>query len=167
MELIVVHTKNISTPLGPMVATADDQGLVSLRFGTTSLSQTNPILEQLEAELQAYFAGSLQTFKTPLKFNGTPFQNQVWEKLQQIPFGQTCSYQDIAQAIGKPTAFRAVALANRANPFAIIVPCHRVIKANGDLCGYNGGIEIKKWLLDHDQNYRSQERITPTPTVNA
>ena len=165
-----------------MVATADEVGLVSVRFpllaslhrderggldtdrgecfcdskNVSNHVRQHSVLINLESELTAYFAGKLTVFTTPLSFTGTPFQNKVWKALQQIPLGQTCSYKELAQAIGKPTAFRAVALANRANQFAVIVPCHRVIRANGDLCGYNGGVELKKWLLHHEQNYKAK-----------
>jgi O-6-methylguanine DNA methyltransferase len=105
-------------------------------------------------ELEAYFAGIIQEFKTPLflfSLIGSPFQKRVWEELQKIPRGETRSYAEIAKAIGKPSAFRAVALANGANQIAIVIPCHRVINSNGDLGGYGGGIKRKEWLLKHER----------------
>ena len=111
--------------------------------------KTRP-LESIEKELQSYFKGELTLFKTPIHLLGTPFQQKVWRALQQIPPGKTCSYADIAKAIGQPTAFRAVALANGTNQLAIVIPCHRVIKADGDLCGYGGGVARKKWLIEHE-----------------
>ena len=85
---------------------------------------------------------------------GSFFQQSVWIELQKIPYGETRSYRDLAIVLQKPTAFRAVALANGANQFAIVIPCHRVIKANGDLCGYGGGIMRKKWLLEHEKKHK-------------
>lgn len=114
--------------------------------GKTRISQF------ISEELEAYFEGTLKVFKTPLCYQGSGFQQSVWEKLLEIPYGETRSYLDIAKAIGKPTAFRAVALANAANKLALIVPCHRVINHNGNLGGYGGGIDKKIWLLAHEKN---------------
>jgi len=98
--------------------------------------------------LTAYFDGKLKEFQTPLFLLGSPFQKQVWEALNKIPFGETSSYLDIAKRIGRPAACRAVAQANGANQLAIIIPCHRVINHNGELGGYGGGITRKEWLLN-------------------
>jgi AraC family transcriptional regulator of adaptative response/methylated-DNA-[protein]-cysteine methyltransferase len=156
------------TPLGPMVAVADEIGLYLLEFVDrrglereveclrlkTKLAiipgKTEPI-HLIENELTQYFKGTLQEFKTPLLLLGSPFQKQVWDELKKIPFGETRSYSQIALAISRPCAFRAVAQANGANQVAIVIPCHRVINANGDLGGYGGGIARKKWLLDHER----------------
>ncbi len=104
-------------------------------------------LEQAVAELQRYFRGEHITFTCPLDMHGTPFQLSVWHELCNIGYGQTCSYGDIARAIGHPKASRAVGAANGANPIAIIVPCHRVIGSNKTLTGYGGGLPMKSWLL--------------------
>ncbi len=101
-------------------------------------------------QLVAYFAGDLQTFTLPLVLHGTPFQQAVWAKLQRIPYGQTRTYGELAQQIGQPSASRAVGHANARNPIAIIVPCHRVIGRSGDLTGYAGGMERKRWLLQRE-----------------
>ena len=158
----------IDTPLGPMVAVADDQALYLLEFVDRRglekeierlrkkiklpiiPGKTKPI-EQIEGELEAYFAGRFSAFTTPLYTIGSPFQKRVWEELQKIPRGETRSYAEIAASIGKPTAYRAVALANGANQLSIIIPCHRVINSNGDLGGYGGGIQRKEWLLRHER----------------
>ena len=158
----------LDTKLGPMIAIADENALYLLEFvdrrglelEVERLRQrtksaiipgaASPILS-IENELSHYFEGELKEFKTPLHFLGSPFQKRVWEELQKIPFGETRSYADIAVAIGKPLAFRAVANASGANQFAIIVPCHRVINTNGDLGGYGGGINRKKWLINHEK----------------
>jgi AraC family transcriptional regulator, regulatory protein of adaptative response / methylated-DNA-[protein]-cysteine methyltransferase len=152
----------IDTPLGPMLAAADDKALFLLEFGDRRgwekkktnrqvvPGKTEPI-EQIEAELTGYFSGITREFRTPLCPMGSPFRKRVWEELQKISFGQTTSYGKIAAAIGKPAAFRAIALANGANRFAIVIPCHRVIYGNGGLGGYGGGLEKKEWLLKHEQ----------------
>jgi methylated-DNA-[protein]-cysteine S-methyltransferase len=102
------------------------------------------------AQLAEYFAGARRTFNLPLALRGTPFQERVWKMLTEIGFGETWSYGELAKRIGNPQASRAVGLANGANPISIIVPCHRVIGANGTLTGYGGGLERKRWLLSHE-----------------
>ncbi|ANW66064.1 cysteine methyltransferase [Mycobacterium sp. djl-10] len=103
-------------------------------------------------QLDAYFAGELHTFDLRLEFEGTPFQRRVWEALRSIPYGETRSYGEIAMQIGSPTAFRAVGLANGHNPIAVIVPCHRVIGANGSLTGFGGGLDRKRTLLELEKS---------------
>jgi len=99
-------------------------------------------------ELDEYFAGKRREFSFPLDLRGTEFQVACWRALLAIPFGETRSYADIARAVGKPNAFRAVGMANNRNPVAIVVPCHRVIASDGTLCGYGGGLELKRKLLE-------------------
>lgn len=111
---------------------------------------TKPI-SSIEAELELYFKGKLREFKTPIHLLGSPFQKLVWQELMRIPYGQTKSYSKQAEAIGKPTAFRAVANANGANQIALVIPCHRIINLDGNLGGYGGGIARKKWLIDHER----------------
>nr|WP_305881892.1 methylated-DNA--[protein]-cysteine S-methyltransferase [Endozoicomonas sp. SCSIO W0465] len=111
-------------------------------------------LKQSKKELEAYFRGELTRFTVALDLRGTDFQQQVWRALQQIGYGQRCSYQDIASSIHRPKAVRAVGAANGANPVAIIVPCHRVIGKNGKLTGYAHGVEMKQYLLDLEQGNR-------------
>jgi AraC family transcriptional regulator of adaptative response/methylated-DNA-[protein]-cysteine methyltransferase len=113
--------------------------------------RTRPI-EQIEREIGLYFEGKLHAFTTPLHFLGTPFQKQVWQELLQIPYGETRSYSEMAAAVGRPSSYRAVAQANGANQLAIVVPCHRVINANGDLGGYGGGLSRKEWLLAREKS---------------
>lgn len=157
----------LDTPLGPMLAIANDEALYLLEFvdrrglereiermrrKTKSAiipGMTAPI-QSIENELKLYFKGDLHQFKTPLYRLGSPFQKRVWEELQKIEPGTTRSYAELAQAIGKPSACRAVAQANGANQLAIIIPCHRVINSDGQLGGYAGGITRKQWLLDHE-----------------
>lgn len=157
------------TKLGPMIAIADEESLYLLEFGDrdglerqierlrsktkTAIipGHTSPI-DKVEAELHQYFAGNLQVFKTPITQIGTPFQRLVWDELKRIPFGETRSYSELAAAVEKSSAVRAVAQANGANQFAIIIPCHRVIGAKGDYVGYGGGLSRKQWLIRHEQS---------------
>lgn len=161
----VLTAKWIETKLGSMLAIADEQGLYLLEFVDrrgleTELEQLrikqaaailpghNLLLELLEEELSAYFNGELSEFKTPLTDKiGTDFQKEVWQLLREIPIGQTISYKELAIQIGNPNASRAVARANGANQISLLIPCHRVINTNGELGGYGGGLERKKWLL--------------------
>ena len=150
----------INTPLGPMIAISDDETLLLLEFiGRRGLDLRQkghitpgeaPPLTSIKEELDKYFRGELIQFKTPIKLIGTPFQQEVWNQLQKIPAGETLSYKQLAQAVGNPKGCRAVAQANGANQLAIIIPCHRVINANGALGGYGGGIERKEGLLKHE-----------------
>ena len=151
-----------------MIAVADDDSLYLLEFvdrrglekeierlrKRTKLpiipGMAKPI-EQIQKELSAYFSGKLRAFTTPLFLIGSPFQKRVWEELQKIPFGETRSYKELAVAIGKGSAVRAVASANGANQFAIVIPCHRVINTNGELGGYGGGLKRKEWLIAHEK----------------
>ncbi|MEV2196941.1 methylated-DNA--[protein]-cysteine S-methyltransferase [Streptomyces phaeochromogenes] len=109
-----------------------------------------PFTETID-ELRAYFAGELKEFSVQLHLDGTPFQRSVWAQLQKIPYGETRSYGELADALGNPNASRAVGLANGKNPLGIIVPCHRVVGANGSLTGYGGGLERKRQLLDFER----------------
>lgn len=146
----------IQSPLGEVTAQARDNGLLGLWFETNttqpeSLGQFNPehpVLKETERQLELYFAGQLPKFDLPAQAPGTPFQQQVWSALCDIPFGEAISYQELANRIGKPEAVRAVGTATGKNPIAIIVPCHRVIGKSGKLTGYAGGVERKKQLLE-------------------
>ena len=121
--------------------------------GFTLKSAGNP--NGLTTAISNYFAGDLRVIdRLPVEMGGTPFQREVWSALRAIPCGSTTSYGELAEQIGRPKAVRAVGLANGANPVAVVVPCHRVIGANGSLTGYGGGIERKRWLLDHEKNPR-------------
>ncbi|MBB6678560.1 bifunctional transcriptional activator/DNA repair protein Ada [Cohnella lubricantis] len=158
----------LDTRLGPMIAIGDEDKLYLLEFvdrrglereverlrkrtkAAIIPGETKPI-HSIEKELAQYFDGKLTEFSTPLYLMGSPFQQSVWEQLRQIPPGETRSYADIAGALGKPTAFRAVAQANGANQLAIVIPCHRVINSDGGLGGYGGGLVRKEWLLTHER----------------
>ena len=116
------------------------------RYASTS----SPLLALVIQQLTEYFASTRTTFELPLHFQGTAFQRQVWQQLLQVPYGQTLTYQDIANALGNPKAVRAVGAANGQNPISIIAPCHRIIGSNGNLTGYGGGLWRKEWLLKHE-----------------
>lgn len=149
-------TYTIDTPIGTMIATADENGIASLDFTDKTpqiIISKHPLLLQLEKELHEYFAGKLKTFTLPLNPHGTPFQKQVWETLQTIPYGETISYAQEAEIFGNPKAVRAVANANGRNPIAILIPCHRVIASGGGLGGYSGGIDKKEFLLELEQKF--------------
>ena len=121
---------------------------VQKHFDSVFIPSSNPILEQLTRELEAYFNGSLSEFATPLAAPGTTFQQTVWNYLRTIPYGRTASYREVATALGIPKAVRAVARANGDNRLAIVIPCHRVIGNDGELTGYGGGLWRKRRLLD-------------------
>lgn len=149
-----------ASPVGPLFLGASTKGLVRLEFEDRVL-KINPDMTQLREsksalapyfrELNEYFAGERREFSFPLDLRGTEFQLACWRALLEIPYGETRSYRDIAQAIGHPHAYRAVGMSNNRNPVAIVVPCHRVIASSGSLCGYGGGLDIKRKLLDLEQ----------------
>lgn len=138
------------SPCGLMAITADEEGISSIQIVSSFTCEAAPstLTEICCEQLEAYFARQLTCFDVPLNPTGTAFQQQVWKQLREIPYGQTVSYAAIASAIGKPTAARAVGMANGRNPLTIIVPCHRVIGRNGTLTGYAGGLDRKQYLLD-------------------
>lgn len=163
----LLYSSELETPLGQMFAMASEVGVCLLAFmdrenltqevqtiqsrlkGSIRIQKSDLIIA-LESELQHYFQQTIHTFKTPLHYVGSLFQEQVWKQLAHIPYGQTRSYADIALALGNPKAMRAVGNANASNPLPIVLPCHRVIQSNGSLGGYNGGVERKQWLLQHE-----------------
>ncbi|MCI0630603.1 MAG: methylated-DNA--[protein]-cysteine S-methyltransferase [Phycisphaerales bacterium] len=160
----------LDTPLGAMLAIANDEGLCLLEFvdrrmletelealrrrlGAAILPGDNRHLAQIAIELARYFDGSLRKFAVPLVLRGSPFQLKVWRRLMSIPYGQTNSYSQMAADLGIASAQRAVGRANGDNRLAIIIPCHRVIRADGSLCGYGGGLHRKQWLLNHERGH--------------
>ena len=131
----------------PSDSTEGTESWIRSRAPGTRVTHDESILEDLSAQLTAYFEGSLRQFSIPLELRGTRFQLDVWQALQDIPYGEVRSYGDIARAIGRPRAVRAVGMANHDNPVPIIVPCHRVIGSNRALTGYGGGLDLKERLL--------------------
>lgn len=167
METLVFT--NTLSPIGSLFLAASANGLVALEFDTrlpgqqsirpntrslreermeTRFEDSSPAMQPYLVELEEYFAGTRRNFSFPLDLRGTDFQLACWHALLAIPHGETRSYADIAHAVGKPNAFRAVGMANNRNPIAIVVPCHRVIASDGSLCGYGGGLDVKRKLLE-------------------
>jgi methylated-DNA-[protein]-cysteine S-methyltransferase len=142
-----------ASPVGPLRLESRDGALVALQLnahpGPENLD--DPVLAEATTQLRGYFAGTRTHFELPLAMHGNAFEQRVWAALQQIPYGETASYGEIAGQIGAPGAARAVGVANARNPIAIIVPCHRVIGANGKLVGFGGGLPMKRALLDLEQ----------------
>lgn len=171
----IILMNRITTPLGPMIVCATTKGVCLLEFVDRRMLETefrdlqkrldakiiageNKHIQLAKTQVSEYFAGQRETFSLELHTLGTAFQTQVWECLRQIPFGETCSYQQQAESIGCASAVRAVASANGHNKIAIIIPCHRVIGKNGKLTGYGGGLERKQWLLGHEKNIQHSGR---------
>ena len=154
-----------------MLATADEDHLLLLEFEIRkdldgqletlrqldprpTVEESNPILELAQNELIAYFSGELKEFTVPLKIEGSPFRESVWHELTRIPYGETVSYQQLGQRMGAPQASRAIGSANGHNRIAIMIPCHRVIRADGSTGGYAGGTDHKNWLLEHEARFK-------------
>jgi methylated-DNA-[protein]-cysteine S-methyltransferase len=173
------HYAIVDSPVGPLLLAADSGGLTQLRFlagpkarepeslvtanGTANagmngtMNSTGAVLEEARKQIVAYFTRHRNCFDLPLTPKGTPFQESVWRELQEIPYGETISYGELAKRIGNPKASRAVGAANGQNPISIVIPCHRVIGANGTLTGFGGGLAIKERLLEHE-GYRTCPR---------
>lgn len=164
--------KDIESPVGQLRLVADESALVAILWecdtaGRARFAEALPamagadhlVLVAAKQELAEYFAGERTSFDVALRPEGTEFQRRVWRQLQQIPFGSTCSYGELARAIGKPTASRAVGAANGQNPLCIVVPCHRVIGHNGKLTGFAGGLKAKSQLLALEQRVLSSGRL--------
>ena len=175
-----VMTTAIDTPLGPMIAGATDEGLCLLEFtdrrmlsaqlqrlsrllGQPMVPGEHPHLTKVAGELHRYFSGALTTFTTPIVYRGTPFEERVWRELTRIPYGETISYAQLADRIASPGGQRAVGRANGLNRISIVIPCHRVVNADGKLGGYGGGLWRKHWLLERERSERSErpERSEP------
>lgn len=169
-----VVTTGIDTPLGPMIAGAVDEGLCLLEFADRRMIEKqitrlehlmkqplvpgdHPHLTQVREELERYFAGALRAFRVPVVFRGTSFEERVWRQLVRIPYGDSCSYADLARRVKAPGAQRAVGRANGMNRIAIVIPCHRVVNSNGKLGGYGGGLWRKHWLLELETHSSSQK----------
>ena len=179
-----LYARWFESPLGPLLALANDEGLHLLEFvdrrGLERELQTlrrrvphhvvpgdHAHLDSIGRELAEYFSGDTLEFATPIKLDGSPFQRAVWEALREIPPGATRSYAEIAARVGKPSAVRAVGRANGDNKLVIIVPCHRVIGADGTLTGYGGGLWRKAWLLEHERRHSSARGQLELPMTSA
>lgn len=156
-----IFYSTLNSPIGEIVVTADEIGIRSIYSPTHEIiikpfenaKRDNAKLRDATDQLRAYFAGELQEFSLPLNPQGTPFFKQVWKNLKSIPYGTTMSYGELAKQIGKPTASRAVGMANGRNPISFVIPCHRVIGQNGSLTGYGGGLKLKRWLLKFEKEH--------------
>ena len=145
----------IPSPVGHLRIDAEETGITGVNRTTEALfPPEHPLLAACVRQLGAYFAGELTDFDLPILLRGTPFRMKVWQALLTIPYGETRSYGELARMIGQPSASRAVGGANHHNPICIIVPCHRVIGADGSLTGYGGGVDMKEILLDLERKYR-------------
>jgi methylated-DNA-[protein]-cysteine S-methyltransferase len=158
----------VESPIGPITLVSADGSLTGLymevaghppkeeRLGQRVDVADDDVLVKAASQLESYFAGELTDFDLPVQLEGTGFQRTVWQSLRDIPYGQTISYGELARRIGQPSASRAVGLANGRNPVSIVVPCHRVVGANGSMTGYGGGIDRKVYLLGLEQRVTGQ-----------
>jgi AraC family transcriptional regulator, regulatory protein of adaptative response / methylated-DNA-[protein]-cysteine methyltransferase len=180
--MAVLTSQWIETPLGPMLAVANEEGLCLLdfvdrrglenaikrlgtRFSSAIVPGENILLSAAKKQLQEYFSGKRREFSLSLSTAGTPFQTRAWEFLRTIPFGQTRTYGEMAKALGAAAAVRAVGRANGMNYLSIVIPCHRVIGADGSLTGYGGGLGRKRWLLDHERSVALGQRTIDLTSV--
>lgn len=160
---MMLFYKEVESPVGKLKLVASANALVAIlwererpnriKLAMAKSDPQQPILLETERQLEEYFAGTRNEFNLPLEPAGTEFQKKVWRALREIPFGQTRSYLDLAKSIGSAKAVRAVGAANGKNPLSIVVPCHRVVGANGTLTGFAGGLEVKAKLLAHEGCY--------------
>lgn len=156
-----LQSVTIDSPVGPLRLVATDAALVAVlwpeerdgrvKFAAEPIESDNEILDRAAVQLREYFAGERRSFDLPLDPQGTEFQHQVWQALTEIPFAETSTYGKQAASIGRPRAVRAVGSANGRNPLSIVVPCHRIVGADGKLTGFAGGVDTKRWLLDHER----------------
>lgn len=146
-----------STSIGSITVVEEDEKIIRISFEKQKYDCEceTPLIHRTFKQLNEYLQGNRTTFTIPISLKGTSFQLQVWKALQSVPYGETCSYQEIAQRIGNPKACRAVGMANHNNPIAIMIPCHRVIGKNGELTGYGGGLSKKQILLQLEQNHHN------------
>ena len=153
----------VDSPVGLLTLIESDGAVAGLRMAEQPTVECglrdDAVLPSLREQLASYFAAELTTFDVPLAAAGTPFQQQVWAALRTIPYGDTWTYGALAASLGRPGAQRAVGLANGRNPIGIVVPCHRVVGADGTLTGYAGGVERKRWLLDHESGLSATARL--------
>ena len=163
-----LRRRELPTPIGVLTLIASDEGIAhilfekeketdaSLRTDVPLADAVDEVLDEAVSQLEEYFAGSRRDFDLPLDLDGTDFQREAWLALADVPYGETTTYGEQAQRIGRPGAFRAVGAANGQNPIPIVLPCHRIIGADGSLTGFGGGLDVKQKLLDHE---RAQEAL--------
>ena len=159
---MAIYFLTINSPVGILMLASDDTHLKSVSFDAEFVAEAPflpDVLSLVRNQLQEYFDGSRQQFNLPLAPEGTHFQHLVWNRLTEVPYGSTMSYNEIARSLGSENASRAVGMANGRNPIPLIIPCHRIIGQNGKLTGYAGGLERKKWLLLHEQKFAFKNRL--------
>ena len=158
-----MNIRHLDSPIGDLTLVASDVGLTHVLFpgedptdvglpGDLTETDDDSTLERAAEQLAEYFAGERREFDVPLDLRGTDFQVEAWRALADVPYGETRSYGEQADAIGRPGAFRAVGAANGRNPIPVILPCHRIVGADGSLTGFAGGLDTKRWLLNHEQD---------------
>lgn len=160
-----MRSRSLDTPIGELTLLASDDGLTHVLFADQAPadvgldaedieegSATDPVLDATASQLAEYFDGERRTFDIPLDLGGTSFQREAWTALADVPYGETRSYAEQAESIGRPGAFRAVGAANGRNPVPIVLPCHRIVGADGSLTGFGGGLAVKEQLLRHEQS---------------
>lgn len=158
---VVTKTTTLDSPVGPLTLAARDGCLTGVHMedqrhaptDTAAWQRDDAVFTEVARQIEAYFAGELDRFDLPMRPVGSEFQQRVWLGLREIPYGETISYGELARRVGNARASRAVGLANGRNPIGIIVPCHRVIGADGTLTGYGGGLDRKRWLLNHERRH--------------
>jgi len=160
--MTTLHQQHLDTPIGVLTLVGSDRGLSRILFERedpadldATVDHSDPVLTAAASQLEEYFAGDRREFDLPLDLDGTDFQKQAWLALADVPYGETTSYGNQARAIGRPGAFRAVGAANGQNPVPIVLPCHRIVGADGSLTGFAGGLDIKQRLLAHEQDQQS------------
>ncbi|MBZ0167261.1 MAG: methylated-DNA--[protein]-cysteine S-methyltransferase [Candidatus Omnitrophica bacterium] len=161
----MMYYSYVESPVGCLLIVADEKGLRQVNFPTAKKkvapalgwTRDDDRLREAREQLEAYFRGDRKAFDLPLVIDGTAFQREVLRALQKIPYGETRSYADIARTIGRPKAVRAVGGANGRNPLSIVIPCHRVIGASGELTGFGGGLDVKKALLELERKFNQAE----------
>ena len=151
------YTACYRSEIGPFEIVGNQKGILTITFNKEPLKTDRSLpvcMKDCLGQIDEYFKGRRKRFSVPLELKGTDFQKAVWQQLRKIPFGRTASYGDVARAVNRPKAFRAVGNANNKNPIPLIIPCHRVIGSDGKLVGFGGGIWRKEWLLDHEKSFQ-------------
>lgn len=162
MQKAVIY---LESPIGLLEICGEDEWITSIYFVESAGKEVlpSPVVEKCAQQLEEYFAGKRKEFDLPLKPEGTEFRQRVWNQLQLIPFGETISYHILAKQLGDPKCIRAAGSANGKNPVSIVIPCHRVIGANGKMIGYGGGLWRKKWLLNHENSFSGNDLFNSVP----
>lgn len=164
-DAVKMYRAFYKSPIGDIEVTATAKEICSLEFvkgkRTGKATKLSPALREALKQLDEFFRGKRRIFELMLRLEGSEFQLDVWQALLDIPYGATASYRDVAKAVGRPEAVRAVGAANGANPISLIIPCHRVIGADGRLVGYGGGLDRKEWLIEHEWKHAGQAVAAP------